>query len=345
MVPVAGGAARAVNKARKGDAIADALRAKYPDVSLSLGGDKSLQLGKIVVPKEQRGQGVGTAVMNDLVRQADEAGAMVTLTPAADFGGNVNRLREFYKRFGFVENKGKNKDFAVSDRMYRVPQQVDIPTDAAVSALRKAPRDEALETARINAVKMLGLPENNTAMDRARAMGFDVEGFHGTNKDFPAFKADMAGKSDYGTIGQGVYIDPSKNAAYSNLVTRIIAKEGGGNVMPLMARSGNVFDAADLPLIHNAERSKAVTENLKAQGFDSVLSKVDGKPSEMVVFDPSRIRSRFAAFDPARINENDLLGRADPRLLAMIAGGGLTGLTVNALRNKRNEEKKEEEKQ
>ena len=192
----------------------------------------------------------------------------------------------------------------------------------------KAPQDEALEFARKNAVKMLGLPENNTAMDRARTMGFDVEGFHGTNKDFPAFKADMAGKSDYGTIGQGVYIDPSKNAAYSNLVTRIIAKEGGGNVMPLMARSGNVFDAADLPLIHNAERSKAVTDNLKALGFDSVLSKVDGKPSEMVVFDPSRIRSRFAAFDPARAKENDLLGFADPRLLALIAagtGGGLLG--------------------
>jgi len=38
-------------------------------------------------------------------------------------------------------------------------------------ALRAAPRDEALETARKNAVKMLGLPENNTAMDRAQALG------------------------------------------------------------------------------------------------------------------------------------------------------------------------------
>ncbi len=107
MVPVVGGVAGAANKARKGEAIAEALRAKYPNVDLSLGGDKTLQLGKIVVPKEQRGQGVGTALMNDLIKQADEAGAMVTLSPAADFGGSVGRLKDFYKRFGFVENKGR----------------------------------------------------------------------------------------------------------------------------------------------------------------------------------------------------------------------------------------------
>ena len=52
---------------------------------------------------------------------------------------------------------------------------------AAPAALAKAskatkalPREQALETARQNAVKMLGLPESNTAMDRARAMGFDT---------------------------------------------------------------------------------------------------------------------------------------------------------------------------
>ena len=56
----------------------------------------------------------------------------------------------------------------------------------------------------------------------------------------------------------------------------------------------------------------------------------------IAVFNPANIRSRFAAFDPARRNESDLLGRVDPSLLAALAGGGLLG-TVGY--NKLNEAK------
>lgn len=52
------------------------------------------------------------------------------LTPSKDFGGtSVKRLTDFYKRFGFVENKGKNKDFTIRDTMYRVPE-VSAQTEA-----------------------------------------------------------------------------------------------------------------------------------------------------------------------------------------------------------------------
>lgn len=47
----------------------------------------------------------------------------------------------------------------------------------------------------------------------------------------------------------------------------------------------------------------------------------NGAANEFAVYNPSRIRSRFAAFDPARINENDLLGRADPYLLGLLGAG------------------------
>ena len=40
----------------------------------------------------------------------------------------------------------------------------------ASKATKALPQEKALETARQNAVKMLGLPESNTAMDRARAL-------------------------------------------------------------------------------------------------------------------------------------------------------------------------------
>lgn len=36
----------------------------------------------------------------------------------------MSRLREFYKRFGFVENKGRDKDYEISEAMYRPAQSL-----------------------------------------------------------------------------------------------------------------------------------------------------------------------------------------------------------------------------
>ena len=41
--------------------------------------------------------------------------------------------------------------------------------------------------AQAEAVKRLGLPKNNTAQDRAKAMGFDTKAYHGTNQSFDSF--------------------------------------------------------------------------------------------------------------------------------------------------------------
>lgn len=81
--------------------------------------DGVITLSKIIVPKGARGTGQGTAAMQALVGYADRTGQHVALSPSADFGGNKKRLVEFYKRFGFVENKGKNRAFRTSESMYR----------------------------------------------------------------------------------------------------------------------------------------------------------------------------------------------------------------------------------
>jgi GNAT superfamily N-acetyltransferase len=103
----------------------DELAKKYPDVKIdAFVGKNDINLSRIVVPKEMRNQGIGTQVMEDLSAFADSLGKRVTLTPSSDFGGSVPKLKTFYKEFGFVENKGKNKDFSTSEAMYREPKPI-----------------------------------------------------------------------------------------------------------------------------------------------------------------------------------------------------------------------------
>lgn len=97
-----------------------ALEKAFPqiDFNLSQYGNQAT-LGKVVIPKELRGQGLGTEFMNALTQAADADGAQLALTPSNHFGGNKARLVEFYKRFGFVPNKGRNIDFTINEAMRR----------------------------------------------------------------------------------------------------------------------------------------------------------------------------------------------------------------------------------
>lgn len=83
--------------------------------------DGTITLSQIVVPKEERSGGKGTSAMQALIDYADRTGQRVVLSPSSDFGGSKKRLVEFYKRFGFVENKGRNKDFTTMESMIREP--------------------------------------------------------------------------------------------------------------------------------------------------------------------------------------------------------------------------------
>ncbi|EPG6933866.1 GNAT family N-acetyltransferase [Acinetobacter baumannii] len=97
---------------------------KQYGIELGLKGSPSsnvLSLHKIVVPEAMRNQGTGTKAMQDILNYADSQNKTIALTPSSDFGGNKNRLTNFYKKLGFVENKGRNKDYEISESMYRSP--------------------------------------------------------------------------------------------------------------------------------------------------------------------------------------------------------------------------------
>ena len=101
------------------------LNDKYSDylVGLDIYEDsKSLKLSRIVIKDEFKNRGIGTDIMNDLITYADDNKKIITLTPSSDFGGNKNRLVQFYKKFGFKPNKGVHKSYEYMDTMIRWPK-------------------------------------------------------------------------------------------------------------------------------------------------------------------------------------------------------------------------------
>ena len=85
-------------------------------------------LDSIIVPPERRKQGIGTQIMQELTNYADSVGKRIELSPGQkdDYHGTTskNRLINFYKRFGLVQNKGRNKDFTTNKTMYREPNEL-----------------------------------------------------------------------------------------------------------------------------------------------------------------------------------------------------------------------------
>lgn len=113
-----------LNQAETKQQLVTRLQEANPGLKLDLlGSGDRLTLSRIELPKEGRQQGAGTKIMADITAWADASGKTIGLTPSGDFGGNKSRLVKFYKRFGFIENKSKNRDFEISEAMYRPAQQ------------------------------------------------------------------------------------------------------------------------------------------------------------------------------------------------------------------------------
>ena len=92
------------------------LEKKYPqldNLSIYLRHYSSLFIGSIRVKSEYRGQGVGRSVINDIKKFADDNNLVIVLSPEPQRGYKKN-LERFYKNLGFVDNKGRKKDFRYS---------------------------------------------------------------------------------------------------------------------------------------------------------------------------------------------------------------------------------------
>lgn len=197
-----------------------------------------------------------------------------------------------------------------------------------------APQDEALRLAQQRAALSvdrggLGLPAENTAMDRAGAMGFEGGLYHGGTNDFPQFEA-SARRNVYATD------EPRIADIYANATGRhrgLREVNAGPNVIPLMSR-GRIVEVSDqgeggggwyrdnLANILGVEDTRQIIKELPGRGYSGVkiteMGDLGGTQNQYVFPDPDALRSRFAAFDPWRKTSAiaAVMGVAAPDLLA-----------------------------
>ena len=175
----------------------------------------------------------------------------------------------------------------------------------------------------------LGLSLSNSAIDRAKKLGFDVDTmrYHGTEHDIEAFDPKRFGEKDPGWYGRGVTTDtdPEVAGAYANWNE----SENGQVIYPILTK-GKFMDwpEGQMPF---ANRDDAIqgTKDIQALGYSGTNMRNDRDlygnaqdwQTEQVVFDPKNVRSKFAGFNPWRTEESNLL--ASHPIANVI---GLTGL-------------------
>ncbi len=181
----------------------------------------------------------------------------------------------------------------------------------------------------------LGLPVDNTAMDRARVMGYDVDNpvYHGTKKEFNEFKntpnffsekkniADQFGESKEYLLkkGDNQFIINQGNLTreqrdyFNNLEGRLFDEDdldGFSSDYEGLSDSmewGNTYKDAGKSAqyaVINAIKNDKYT-HLVMPDFHN-----DGSDMVSVSFDPKNIRSRFAAFDPMQRQSSNLLAQS-----------------------------------
>jgi hypothetical protein len=252
------------------------------------------------------------------------AGDWVTLTKDYAKGHGESVLRGDYK---ILSQKVKAKELwtnadSIQEFGYQ-PQQLNAPQQAALD-LAQARAALPIEQGG------LGLPVNNTAADRAAAMGFDTDLLHGTAQDFPAFDLSKAGTNTR-QAGDELGIFSTSKPFLANDYAQIAAKGGWANrttpenavVYPLVGRFNNPKKYQTASEFYRDADAMAADQNLgnwrrqlQGEGYDAVFVRPDLE--EVVAFSPDQLRSRFAAFDPFRkdVATATAMGVAAPDLLA-----------------------------
>lgn len=305
--------------------------------------DGTASVLSLEVPEKFRGQKIGESLQKQVLQDFPDMQGQVSSKAAATTAYRLGR-RPVDMPNATLKDVHKMIDEDSSVNLISSQMQERINPSASY------PQQEALDTAQRNAALPveeggLGLPKDNTPEMRAEAMGYKTPAYHGTTVweaedgrklgDIEAFNrlasTEIVGRKP--SIDQmGIWASDRPDASGAGMYSG-----SQGAIYPLMLRmenpkatsfeqmartasnlsSGKVLSATEVPKVSDVEPYRQL---LKEQGFDSLMLRAkEGSPytefadqTGYVLLEPSQVRSRFAAFDPKRRNEADILAGVLP---------------------------------
>jgi len=162
----------------------------------------------------------------------------------------------------------------------------------------------------------LGLPPDNTAMDRAWALGFDLEGYHQTDADIKRFLNNKLGLNTVANASSKALENTSKVGHWFSAEPLSKSTKDynfpGNTTYPVVIKSEWPEELSHTDYLLDKldyYGLKGYKEKLKADDNHTIIIKRDyetGLPS-IVETNPKNIRSRFAAFDPFKKDSANIL--------------------------------------
>ena len=173
----------------------------------------------------------------------------------------------------------------------------------------------------------LDLPANNTAMDRARAMGWDVEAYHTSRHgvDVDSLDSGKYAIAPFDAIGTHFGTKEAALDRFNRTVGTTEQLKGSTypvllkGTNPLLSKNGQVFNEEPLLMslsekadYGNLSKSNALQrEQIFSQNsIIPYINDVEMPGSTSYIAPPSSIRSRFAAFDPFNRDSSNLLAQS-----------------------------------
>lgn len=198
--------------------------------------------------------------------------------------------------------------------------------DTSTEAHARAQRNAALPVSEGG----LGLPADNTAMDRAKAMGFDVDTtwYHGTGRQFSSFDPKAEGEFSSIDTNNVVTFTTDENIAKRYAKESAVSEKQWDDELNRYIKNGNpriveAYLPSNIKNIdaigrhHDSKWMIGEQEKARNQGFDGVrfngladdvyYNPLAGASDITQIFDPSNIRSVNAAFDPMEKDSAELL--------------------------------------
>lgn len=181
---------------------------KYPEVEtlrLHSSGKHDIKLDTLIVKKDHRKEGIGSKVLHDLKTYADKNSKRIILTAGVRDSAvgttSQSRLDKFYKKNGFVANKGRYKDYAITATHYysgkgHISESVEHPMIDVDGEMRHRmnsegqpihPSDEGIR----NFHRWFAGSDVVDEHGRPKVL------YHGTNEDFSDFDFDKSRESGH----------------------------------------------------------------------------------------------------------------------------------------------------